>query len=122
MPRWWTKGLRSYDNVIVAQTCNREDVPVTHRGHGDHHPVEGRRDGGEPGVLLYLDKVAETGEDDPAHTDQKDKKKKLLEAVLESIRNRLQVWLNSDSILGPENFSGGSPNVIHLIKYVYQSI
>ena len=78
---------------IVVSTCDREDVPVAHRGHGDHHPVEGRRDGGEPGVLLYLNKVAETGEDDSAHTDQKDKKKQLLEAVLESICDRLHMYL-----------------------------
>ena len=87
-------GLEFDGNIICSfKTCNREDVPVAHRGHSDHHPVEGRRDGGEPWVLLYLDKVAETCEDDSAHTDQKDKKKKLLEAVLESIRDRLYPFI-----------------------------
>ena len=75
--------------LFLFLTCNREDVPIAHRGHGDHHPVEGRRDGGEPWVLLYLDEVAEAGEDDPAHTDQEDKKQQLLEAVLKSVRDRL---------------------------------
>ena len=40
------------------------DVPVAHRGHGDHHPVERVRDGGILRVLLLsLDEVTEGREE-----------------------------------------------------------
>ena len=40
--------------------------------------------------LFYLNEVAETGEDDPTHADQEDQEKKLLEAVLKSVSDRLE--------------------------------
>ena len=45
------------------------DVPVPDGGHRDHHPVEGRGDRGEPGVLLDLDEVGQAGEDEAADAD-----------------------------------------------------
>ena len=80
--------------LFLFLTCNREDVPITHSGHGDHHPVEGRGDGGEPGVLLDLDEVGEAGEDEATDADQEDQKAELLVAVLESVGDRLETLRN----------------------------
>ena len=53
-------------------TGDWEDVPVAYGGHSDHHPVEGRGDGGESGVLLYLNEVREAGKDEATDADQED--------------------------------------------------
>ena len=71
-------------------TCDWEDVPIPDGRHGDHHPVEGRGDGGEPGVLLDLDEVGEAGEDEAADADQEDQESELLVAVLESVGDSLE--------------------------------
>ena len=79
---------------LTSLTGGGVDVPVADGGHGDHHPVEGRGDGGEPGVLLDLDEVGEAGEDEATDADQEDQKAELLVAVLESVGDRLETLRN----------------------------
>ena len=61
------------------------DIPVAHRGHGDHHPVERVGDGGVLGVhLLPLDEVAEGREEEARDADEQDQEPELLVAVPQS--------------------------------------
>ena len=39
------------------------DISVANRGHGDDNPVEGSGDGGEAGVVVDLNEVAKTADD-----------------------------------------------------------
>ena len=49
--------------VYLPETRDGVDVPVTHGGHGDHHPVDASGDGCVLGVLVpLLDEVAQAGE------------------------------------------------------------
>ena len=68
------------------------DVPVPDGGHRDHHPVEGRGDRGEPGVLLDLDEVGQAGEDEAADADQEDQEPEFLVAVLKRVGDSLETW------------------------------
>ena len=70
---------------MVTQASDRVDITIAHRGHGDHHPVEGDGDAGVlcvRGLLLYEE--GETAEDQPGNADHEDKETKLLVTVLES--------------------------------------
>ena len=66
----------------MYQTCYGEDISIAHRGHRDHHPVEGGRDGGEARVLINLDEVAKTRKDEATDAHEEDKKEQFLVTVL----------------------------------------
>ena len=79
-------------SVTPGLTRDGEDVPIPDGGHGDHHPVEGRGDGGEPGVLLNLNEVGEAGKDEAADADQEDQEPEFLVAVLKRVGDSLETW------------------------------
>ena len=77
-------------NKLTEAGCG-VDVSISNGGHGDHHPVECSRYGGEARILhLCLDEVGKTGEDEAADADEKDEESELLVAVLECVGDGLK--------------------------------
>ena len=54
------------------------DVPVAHGGHGDDAVVDGGGDGGEAGVVVQLNEVAETADDEAGDAHQEHQQGQLL--------------------------------------------
>ena len=65
------------------------NVPVSNSRHGDDHPVEGRGDGGEAGVLVNLNEVRQTCKDEAADTNKEDQKTKFFVTILKCVSNGL---------------------------------
>ena len=60
--------------IKIWTWCGRY-ISITHCGHRYYNPVESCRDGGETGIIVHLDEVGETREDEAADDNQEDKKK-----------------------------------------------
>ena len=63
---------------------------LPHRCHGDHHPIEGRRDGSEPRVFVDLDEEAEAGENEAADDDKEDEEAELPVTLSQGVHDRLE--------------------------------
>ena len=61
------------------------NVSVSNGRHGDHDPVEGRGDGGEPGVLVNLNKVRQACKDEPADANEEDQKTQFFVTILKRV-------------------------------------
>ena len=85
-------------------TCNGGNISVADSCHGDYHPVEGSGDGSEAGVLINLDEIAKTGEDETTDADKKDEQAKFFVAVLKSVGNSLEARRMTSKLKNPGKF------------------
>jgi len=87
-----------------SEACDGGNITVADSCHGDNHPVEGSGDGSEARVLINLNEIAETGEDETADADKKDEQAKFFVAVLKSIGNSLEARRMTSKLENPGKF------------------
>ena len=79
-----------YKFRYLPETRDGVDVPVTHSGHGDHHPVDASGDGGEARGLALLYEVAEAGEAEAGDEDETEHEAQLPEALSDGVHYGLE--------------------------------
>ena len=85
--------LTKYKNEIACylpESRDGIDVPVSHSGHGDHHPVDAGGDGGESRGLSLLYEVAEAGEAEAGDEDEHQHEAQLPEALSDGVNYGLE--------------------------------
>ena len=82
--------MNSSVQVYLPETRDGVDVPVTHGGHGDHHPVDASGDGCEAGGLPLLYEVAEAGEAEAGDEDETKHKAQLPETLSDGVHYGLE--------------------------------
>ena len=103
--QWQRHGESSADSSEgsnkLAQARDWEDVSISHSCHGDDDPVECSGDVSEAGVILHLNVVGETGEDETRYDEDHDEETKFWNALTQGEHNGLETLGVSGKLQNP---------------------